>query len=227
MLWSSRPLGSVRAAEVRLFRRSRPAKRREWKYARLAPRAIRTALRISISGDKFPVGGKELQGYWIYTIFRDNAGLLRDLENAVEFLAQRRHILSDLIVGDFSIDLGRGDMFVPQHLANRFQRYVLRERDRRGEGMPRHVDRGVERQTGMSGNLSQRHVQRLVVTFERKNLLSCQVQVLITLVEHFGDGKKFDTELCTRLLTLVDDPTIPVVVCMNICMGQFRNVRIA
>ena len=65
----------------------RPAKRRGWKYARLAPRAIRTALRISISGDKFPVGGKELQGYWIYTIFRDNAGLLRDLENAVEFLA--------------------------------------------------------------------------------------------------------------------------------------------
>ena len=117
------------------------------------PRAIRMALRISISGDKFPASGKELQGYSIYTIFRDNAGLLRDLENAVEFLAQHRHILSDLIVGDFSIDLGRGDMFVPQHLADRFQRYALRERDRRGEGMPRDVDRGVERQTGMSGNL--------------------------------------------------------------------------
>ena len=32
--------------------------RRGWKYARLAPRAIRMALRISISGDKFPAGGK-------------------------------------------------------------------------------------------------------------------------------------------------------------------------
>ena len=36
----------------------RPAKRRGWKYARLAPRAIRMALHISISGDKFPAGGK-------------------------------------------------------------------------------------------------------------------------------------------------------------------------
>ena len=118
------------------------------------PRAIRTALRISISGDKFPAGGKGLQGYWIYTIFRDNAGLLRDLENAVEFLAQRRHILSDLIVGDFSIDLGRGDPFLSQHLADGFQRYALRERNRCGESMPRHVHCWIERQTGMSGNMT-------------------------------------------------------------------------
>ena len=41
---------------------------------------------------------------------------------------------------------------MPQHLADRFQRYALRERNRRGEGMPREVDRGVERQTGVSGN---------------------------------------------------------------------------
>ena len=43
-----------------------------------------------------------------YTIFRDNAGLLRNLEDAVEFFAQRRHILPDLVVGDAGIDLGRG-----------------------------------------------------------------------------------------------------------------------
>ena len=36
----------------------RPAKRRRGKYARLALRAIRMALRIFISGDKFPAGGK-------------------------------------------------------------------------------------------------------------------------------------------------------------------------
>lgn len=87
-------------------------------------------------------------------IFRDRAGLLRDLEDAVEFLAQCRHILSDLVVGDFSVDLGRGDMFMSQHLADRFQRYALRKRDRCGKGMPRHVDRRVERQTSMSGNMT-------------------------------------------------------------------------
>ena len=58
---------------------------------------------------------------------------------------------------------------MPQHLADRFQRYALRERNRRGEGMPREVDRGVERQTGVSGNMPQGHVQRIISAFERKD----------------------------------------------------------
>ena len=69
-------------------------------------------------------------------IFRERAGLLCDLEDTVQFLAQCRHILSDLVVGDFSVDLGRGDMFVPQHLADCLQWYALRKRNRRGKGMP-------------------------------------------------------------------------------------------
>ena len=89
------------------------------------------ALHISISGDKFPAGGNKLRG----TVFRNRAGLLRDLEDAVEFFAQCRHILSDLVVGDAGIDLGRGDPFVSQHLRYGFQRYALCKRDRRGEGM--------------------------------------------------------------------------------------------
>ena len=112
----------------------RPAKRQRWKYARLALRAIRMALRISISGDKFPAGGKRL---W-YSI-QNRTGLLRNLEDAVEFLAQCRHILSDFIVGNSGIDLGRGDAFMPQHLADGLQRYALRERDRCGKSMPRAI----------------------------------------------------------------------------------------
>ena len=120
---------------------------------RLALRAIRMALRIFISGDKFlsaEINSEDIR----YALFRDRAGLLRDLEDAVEPLAQCRHILPDLVIGDFSIDLGRGDPFMSQHLADRFQRYTLRKRDRCGKGMPRHVDRRVERQTGMSGNMT-------------------------------------------------------------------------
>ena len=71
-------------------------------------------------------------------------GLLHHLEDVAKFLAQCRHIPSDLVIGDFGIDLSRSDPFVPQHLRYGFQRHALRERDRRGEGMPRHVDRGVE-----------------------------------------------------------------------------------
>ena len=79
-------------------------------------------------------------------IFRDRAGLLCDLEDAVEFLAQCRHILSDLVVGELGVNLGRGDMFMSQHLRYGFQRYALRERDRRGKCMPGHMDRRIERQ---------------------------------------------------------------------------------
>ena len=82
-------------------------------------------------------------------IFRDRAGLLRDLEDTVQFLAQCRYIPADLVIGDFGIDLGRGDPFMSQHLADRFQRYTLCERNRRSEGMTRHVDRRIERQSGM------------------------------------------------------------------------------
>ena len=91
------------------------------------------------------------------------------MEYIIQLLTQCRHILSDLIIGDAGIDLGRGDPFMSQHLADRFQRHALRERDRRGEGVPREVDRRVERQTGVSGNMPQGHVQRIISAFERKD----------------------------------------------------------
>ena len=114
-----------------------------------------------------------------------------------------------------------------QHLADCFQRCALRERDRRSEGVPRHVHRRIKQQTGVLGHLTQRHIHRPIVGFYWKDFITFKMQVFITLVNHFGDGEEFDPELRTRLLPFVDDPTIPVVVCMNICMGQFRNVRIA
>ena len=60
-------------------------------------------------------------------------GLLHNLEDAVEFLTQRSHILPNLVVSDFSIDLGRGDPFMSQHLADGFQGYALRKRNRRAK----------------------------------------------------------------------------------------------
>lgn len=48
-----------------------------------------------------------------------------------------------------------------------------------------------------------------------------------TVVDHFGDGKEFNPKLCTHLLTLVDNPTIPVIVRMDVCMGKFHHVCMA
>ena len=123
--------------------------------------------------------------------------------------------------------MSRGDPFLSQHLADGFQRYALRERNRCGESMPRHVHCWIERQTGMSGNMPQRHVQRLMGAFERKDPVSYKVQVLITVVNHFSYGEQFYPKLRTRFLTLVDNPPIPVTIRMNICVGQFCYVRMA
>ena len=93
--------------------------------------------------------------------------------------------------------------------------------------MFREVDRGVERQTGMSGNMPQGHVQCFISAFKRKNLLACAICILITLVEHFSGGKEFDSELRTRLLASVDNPPLSVVVRMDVRVGEFHYVRVA
>ena len=60
--------------------------------------------------------------------------------------------------------------------------------------------------------------------FERKDPVARKVHLLITLVEHFGDGKEFHTELRTCFLTPVDDPPLPVIVRMDVRMGEFHYV---
>lgn len=115
-------------------------------------------------------------------------------------------------------------MFMHQHLADCFQRCALRERDRRSEGVPRHVHRRIKQQTGVLGHLTQRHIHRPIVGFYWKDFITFKMQVFITLVNHFGDGEEFDPELRTRLLPFVDDPTLPVVVRMDIGIGKFHHV---
>ena len=64
--------------------------------------------------------------------------------------------------------------------------------------------------------------------FQSKSIQTrCFPQCLITVVEHCGDGKQFDPELRTRFLAPVDNPPIPVIVRINICVGKFHHVRMA
>ena len=93
--------------------------------------------------------------------------------------------------------------------------------------MFREVDRGVGRQTGMSGNMPQGHVQCFISAFKRKNLLACAICILITLVEHFSGGKQFDPELRTCFLAPVDNPALSVIVRMDVRVGEFHYVRMA
>lgn len=71
------------------------------------------------------------------------------LSSHLEFITdpfrQRIHIPAYLVIGDFGINLGRGNMFVPQHFRYGFQWYALRQRDRRGERMACRMHSGIER----------------------------------------------------------------------------------
>ena len=53
------------------------------------------------------------------------------------------------------------------------------------------------------------------------------MHVLITVVEHCGDGKQFDPELRTCLLPFVDNPPLSVIVRMDVRVGEFHYVRMA
>ena len=75
--------------------------------------------------------------------------------------------------------------------------------------------------------MPQRHIQRFISAFKRKNLLAYAVCILITVVDHFSDGKKFDTEQRTRFLAPVDNPPLSVVVRMDVRMGKFHHVCMA
>ena len=77
----------------------RPAKRRGGKYARLA--LGRFAWPCVFPSPAFNSLPAEINSEDIrYALFRDSAGLLCDLEDTVQFLAQCLHILSDLVIGD-------------------------------------------------------------------------------------------------------------------------------
>ena len=73
------------------------------------------------------------------------------------------------------MDLGCGNPFMSRHLADCFQRYTLRKRNRCRERMSRYVHRQVERQPGEFGDMAQRHVHRPVVAFDRKDLVVRQM----------------------------------------------------
>ena len=55
--------------------------------------------------------------------------LLCDPELVPDLRLQGCHIPSDFVVGNLGVNLCRGDMLMPQHLADRFKRNPMSERD--------------------------------------------------------------------------------------------------
>lgn len=104
------------------------------------PRTIHKALRISISGDKFPAGGKRngLKLRWNLSarLFYQS----RKLEPFADLVFNLTHRGIDHPIRYFRIDLCCGRVFMSQHLTDRFQRNTIHQSDRHGKRVPPHVD---------------------------------------------------------------------------------------
>lgn len=141
------------------------------------------------------------------------------------FFSQHIHVPAYFVVGDLGVYLGCGDMFMAEHLADRLQRYALRQCHRGRERVPRLVDRGTERQSGMTCNMAKRHIHRITV-FDWEHFIAGVFQEAVTLNEFFGYGQQFNPKLRTRFLSVVDNPHIASFVRMNVVIGKFLYICI-
>ena len=113
--------------------------------------------------------------------------LLRHPEFVADSRLQILHVPLYLVVGDFGVNLRRGDMFVPQHLRYRFDGYALREADRRGERVPSPVRGGFERKSGAARYRPQRPVVR-AAAWNGKDRPARQREAAVFLHELSGYG---------------------------------------
>lgn len=135
------------------------------------------------------------------------------------------HIPLDLVVGDFRVYLRGRDMLVTEHLRYRLDRNALRQADRRGERVPRNMRGQIGCNPCPPGYRSQRPDRR-TTAFDRKNSLARLREATVSLYQFPRDGQQLHLELRTRFLPSVDNPHIPVGVCMQIVVGQLLYVRI-
>lgn len=68
---------------------------------------------------------------------------------------------------------------------------------------------GLNDRPAIFGHLTQRHVHRPIVAFDRKDFIPRQVHIFIAIVDRLSHGKEFHPELRARLLPLVDNPPLP------------------
>lgn len=141
------------------------------------------------------------------------------LDTLREFL----HIAAHFLGGNLRIDLRRADTAVAQHLRERFDRYVVRQADRRGVGMAAYVPRYVFLNTA-SLRYGLNAVLAVIVTRNGQQLISLGHAVVL-LDDMLGNIQQSDIGFDTRFLTVGIQPQMPVERSLQVRFGKVRHIR--
>ena len=134
----------------------------------------------------------------------------------------KKYLLSDQS-GRTRIDLRRADAAVSQHLRERFDRYVVRQADRRGIGMAAHVPRYVLLDTA-SLRYGLNAVFTIIIAWNGQQLISLGHAVVL-LDDMLGDIQQSDIRFDTRFLSVGVQPQMPVERGLQIRSGKVRHIR--
>ena len=141
------------------------------------------------------------------------------LDTLREFL----HIAAHFLGCNLRIDLRRADAAVSQHLRERFDRYVVRQADRRGIGMAAHVPRYVFLDTA-SLRYGLNAVLAVIVTRNgQEPSVGCHIAVLFD--DMLGDVQQPDIGFGARFLTVGIQPQMPVERGLQIRLGKVCHIR--
>ena len=141
------------------------------------------------------------------------------LDTLREFL----HIAAHFLGCNLRIYLRRADATVSQHLRERFDRYVVRQADRRGIGMAAHVPRDVFLDAA-SLRYGLNAVFTIIVAWNGQQLISLG-HAVVFLDDMLGDVQQPDIRFDTRFLTVGVQPQMPVERGLQIRSGKVRHIR--
>ena len=141
------------------------------------------------------------------------------LDTLREFL----HVAAHFLGGNLRIDLRRADAAVSQHLRERFDRYVVRQADRRGVGMAAHVPRYVFLDAAYL-RYGLNAVLTIIIAWNGQEL-SVGRHIAVLLDNMLGDIQQSDIRFDTRFLTVGIQPQMPVERSLQIRFGKVRHIR--
>ena len=151
--------------------------------------------------------------------------LLRQTVFVAEAFGERRHVAAYLFIGDLRVDLGGLDVRMPQQAADGFDRHTLRERDSRGEGMPREVEGQFVFNAALLADLAQDVVAMAVARHIKDMVVEPLIRVFLD--DAFGNIQQADTAFGIGFLTSRDDPQVTVEHSLKVVRGQPFHVGIS
>ena len=127
-------------------------------------------------------------------------------------------------MGYLRVDLGRGNVFMPEHFREGFKRHSVLKADRRGIGMPRKMKGELFVYTAFTGYVFQAVVDGVERRHFEKVTVAGHASILIQNEQ--GIRQQLDDIFRFGLLAVTADPPIAVRILLQLIVGQRRHVGV-